>query len=138
MQIPDWLVRDARRAKRILASEPGLAVAYLYGSSLKTKAYRDVDIALLYRVSVRNPAGERLQRLASRLDKIFGRETDLHIISELPDPLRFRIVKEGVRLLARDPLAAVRFESETLIRFLDFKPAYDALTQRVLERSAHG
>ena len=122
----------------VLASEAGLAGAYLYGSALRIRNNRDVDIALLYGPSRRRPADSRLEKIASALDKAFGKETDIHLVSELPDPVLFRVIREGARLFAADRLAVVRFESETMIRFLDFKSSYDFLTERILMRSSHG
>lgn len=136
--IPPWLRQKVVRAKRVLARQSGLAAAYVYGSSLRTPRYRDVDVALLLRPSVRRPADSRLEAVALDLDKAFGAQTDLHLLDELPDPVRHRVLRDGVRILTPDPLAAVRFESETLIRFLDFKPAFDKLTDRILRRSGLG
>lgn len=129
-----WLALPAARARRELRGERGLAAAYLFGSALARSDFGDVDIALLYSPRARRPGSARLSALALRLDKALRAETDLTLIDDLPDPLRFRVVSEGLRFLTVDRLAAVRFESETLVRFLDFKPAYDRLGARILSR----
>ena len=123
------------RARGVLLRESRLAAAYLYGSALKGPGNRDVDVALLYRPAGRGPSPRALSELALRLDKAFGAETDLHLLSELPDPVRFRVVRDGVRILARDSLFAVRFEAGTMSRFLDFRPTYAFHTARVLGRA---
>ncbi len=133
-RIPVWLKPGILRARRALSRETGLAAAYLYGSALGRRDFEDVDVALLYASGARTPGQSRLSGLALSLDKAFQAETDLHAADELPDALRFRVVRDGVRFLTLDRLAAVRFESETLIRFLDFKPAYDRLNASVLAR----
>lgn len=138
MTLPTWLRKGAAEAERILRVQPGLAAAYLYGSALRSPRHRDVDIALLYRFSAPRPSDRQLAQTALALDKAFGSETDLQILSELPDPVCFRVIGEGARFLTLDPLTAVRFQSETLIRFLDFKPAYDFHTEKILARTSLG
>jgi hypothetical protein len=132
--IPSWLRAPAARARRVLRGVPGLAAAYIFGSSLTRRDFRDVDIALLMAPRATGPSDSRLNRLAVDLDGAFRAETDLHLCGRLPDPLLYRVVCEGARLATLDRLAAVRFETDTLIRFLDFKPAHDWLADRVLER----
>lgn len=138
VRVPSWLEKGVARAKRILAREPALAAVYLYGSALKTPRYGDVDVAFLMGPSRRRPADSRLNAIALELDKAFGAQTDVHLLNELPDPLRHRVIRDGLRILTLDPLAAIRFESETLIRFLDFKPTFEFLTDRILSRGGRG
>jgi predicted nucleotidyltransferase len=113
-----------------------LAAAYLFGSSLSRSDYNDIDVALVFSEGARAPAERELAEIALALDKAFHAETDLHLATDLPDAILFRVVRDGVRFLTLDPLAAVRFEADTLTRFLDFKPAYDWLTSRILQRQA--
>lgn len=133
--LPAWMKVKVGRARRLLAPQRWVAAAYLYGSSLRTHRFEDVDLALLPLPRAKLPGSGAMTALALSLDKAFSAETDLHLVCDLVDPLRFRIVREGRRFFTRDGLSAVRFESETLIRFLDFKPSFDRLTERILRRS---
>ncbi len=138
MKLPPWLRKGAARAELVLKRLPVLAAAYIYGSALKTPAHRDVDVALLLRPSRRRPADSRLAAIALDLDKAFGTETDLRLLDQLPDPVRHRVIRDGVRLVTPDPLCAIRFESETFIRYLDFKPVFDRLNDCILRRASRG
>ncbi len=131
---PPWLKDALARALRVLSQERWLAAAYLYGSSLRTRHFEDVDLAFVPRPKIRPPNSSELCALALKLDRTFQAETDCHLSTDLPDSILFRIVREGYRFLTRDELAAVRFESQTLIHFLDFKPTYDYLNNNILER----
>lgn len=88
-----------------MAGEPGLAAVYVYGSALRDPRYRDVDVALLVRPSKRRPPASRLEAIALELDKAFAAETDLHLLDELPDPIRHRVIRGGVRVMTLDRLA---------------------------------
>lgn len=133
-QIPSWLKTGASRARRVLSRQPGLAAAYLFGSALRSRHFRDVDVALLFASRSREPGPARMTELALGLDKSFKAETDLHLLSGLPEPVRFRVVRDGARFLTLDRLASSRFETDTLNLFLDFKPTFDRLAAGVLAR----
>ena len=74
-------------------------------------------------MSTRKAQGELLDALVRELKT---ERIDLFLLEEAPVPLAFRIVRDGVRLLATDPREDVSFRTRTIMRYLDFKPLRDA------------
>jgi len=102
-------------------------LAYLFGSHAKGEATElsDVDLAVSFDVGAdaRKAQGELLDALVRELetDRI-----DLVLLEDVPPPLAFRIIRDGERLVARDPREDVSFRTRTIWRYLDFKPLRDA------------
>ena len=105
----------------------GVRLAYLFGSHAKNEAtaMSDVDIAVSFDagIDVRKAQGELLDALVRGLetDRI-----DLVLLREIPIPLAFRVIRDGERLVVRDPREDVSFRTRTILRYLDFKPLRDA------------
>jgi uncharacterized protein YutE (UPF0331/DUF86 family)/predicted nucleotidyltransferase len=113
-------------AREVMAGQPWVAVAYLFGSVAQGRAgpLSDVDIGYLP-VDARDADSEG--RLLDQLVLRLGREdVDLLDLRHAPFPLRFRAVRDGRVLFCRDELARERFEVEAVLRYLDFKPLRDA------------
>jgi hypothetical protein len=102
-------------------------LAYLFGSHARGEVTKlsDVDLAVSFAagVDVRKAQGELLDALVLELktDRI-----DLVLLEEIPPPLAFRIIRDGERLVVRDPRENVSFRTRTIMRYLDFKPLRDA------------
>lgn len=99
---------DRERLKAVLASEPGLLAAWLFGSRAagRTHPGSDIDIALLYE---RPPALARLAALRARLQEALGMEdVDLVVLDEeTPSVLAFEAVSGSLlHCRDRDRLAA--------------------------------
>lgn len=112
--------------REVLASRPWIAVAYLFGSVAQDLAgpLSDVDIGYVA-AGVRNPdaEGRLLDELVLRLRR---EDVDLVDLQRAPFALRFRAVRHGRVLICRDEVTRVRFEVESVLRYLDFKPLRDA------------
>ena len=115
--------------KRVVAvlEAHNVRLAYLFGSHARGEATElsDVDLAVSFDLDVdrRKAQGALLDALALELetDRI-----DLVLLEEIPAPLAFRVIRDGERLLAKDPREDVSFRTRTLMRYLDFKPLRDA------------
>ena len=92
---------------------PGLCAVYRYGSAggPHERLDSDIDIALLAEMPL--PFGER-QKLAIKLAELTHRDVDLNDMLTLPLTLRVQIVMNGVRLYARDHVAAEYYDTHTL------------------------
>jgi predicted nucleotidyltransferase len=115
----------AGRIQQVLEEEPAVAVAYLFGSVAEGRAgpLSDVDVGVLFRASA---DGGAEGRLLDRLVEALGTEkVDLVLLAHAPIPLRFRAVREGRVLLSRDAVMRERFEVDSVMRYLDFKPLRD-------------
>lgn len=135
------LDRGAReRLARALDREP-VAVAYLFGSQATGRAgpLSDVDVA----VALTSPdsAGVRLDLLASAIEALGTDEVDLVLLDAAPPLLRHRVLRDGVRIVDRDPRARVRFETRALLDYLDTAPLREQLAagrRRRLEEGRFG
>lgn len=54
------------------------------------------------------------------------------------DPLKFRVISEGVKVVVRNQTLQVRFEAKVLSEFLDYKLTYDWLNDMLIRRLAYG
>jgi predicted nucleotidyltransferase len=113
-------------AREVLAGQPWVAVAYLFGSVAQGRAgpLSDVDIGYVSgEPRSEDAAGRLLDRLVLRIGRS---DVDLVDLRRAPFPLRFRAVRDGRVLVCGDELARERFEVESVLRYLDLKPLRDA------------
>jgi predicted nucleotidyltransferase len=123
----------------VAAGEPAVAAAYLFGSQATGRAtpLSDIDVGLLIDHDAGREAvvGTVTDALCRRLRT--GR-MDVVSLTEASLPLRYRVVRDGVRVFRRDAAATERFEAETVLQYLDFKPLRDAaftvMRRAILER----
>jgi predicted nucleotidyltransferase len=113
------------RIRDVLAEEPSVVAAYLFGSVAEGRhgPLSDIDLGILFAPGAGSDAVGRLtDRLVSRLRT---ERVDVVPLAEAPIPLRYRCVRHGQELLCRDPVARERFVVDTVMRYLDFKPVRD-------------
>ncbi len=111
------------RIQDVLRCEPDVVVAYLFGSHARGEAgpLSDVDIGVLLAGD-----GAAHGRLLDTLVERLGTERiDLVSLARAPLPLRYRAVRDGRLLVCRDEKLRQRFEAESVLRYLDFKPLRD-------------
>ena len=118
---PDEVLENVRR---VLASDPHVRWAYVFGSVARRTAYRDVDVALM--PSPTMPAGGVAwgQRIAA-LEAAVACKVDLVDLSRADLPLAGPMLLERVVVVDREPAARHAFEADTTSRWLDFKPCYE-------------
>ncbi len=123
-----------------LDREP-VAAAYLFGSQA-TRApgpLSDVDVA----VALTAHPGEatpdvRADLLVAAIDALGTDEVDLVLLDRAPPLFRHRVLRDGVLLVDRDPLARVRFETRALLDYLDTAPLREVLSAGRRGRLAEG
>lgn len=99
-----------------IKKEKEVSGIFLFGSHAtgRAKPYSDIDICVLARKGIPRKTKERILSNSSR-------KTDITIFWELPPQIRFRVIREGKVLFARDNKELQRAEVETVKSYLDFK-----------------
>ena len=104
---------------------PSVWAAYHFGSGAAgcSGPLSDVDIAVLIDPSARDETcGEMEDALcrALRTDRV-----DLVLLNRAPPSLAYRVIRDGRRVICRNARACEAFESDTVMRHLDFQPVRD-------------
>ena len=108
---------------------PSVWVAYHFGSGAAGRSgpLSDVDIAVLLDPAARDETcGELEDALcrALRTDRV-----DLVLLNRAPAAPAYRVVRDSRRVICRNARACEAFESDTVMRYLDFKPVRDRAFQ---------
>ena len=125
------------------ARSPGdLVCVYLFGSVARGEARpdSDVDVAVLFAAKAPGSAPVdplRGLHLAAELDGLLGKDVDVIDLETAPVDLIHRILRDGMLVLDRDPLARARFEVAARNHYFDLKPILDEY-RRVPRGRAHG
>lgn len=133
--------RRARERLAVALDREPVAVAYLFGSQAtgRAGALSDVDVAVA--LTAPESADVRLDLLASAIEALGTDEVDVVLLDGAPPLLRHRVLRDGVRIVDRDPRARVRFETRALLDYLDTAPLREQLAagrRRRLEEGRFG
>ena len=114
----------------------------LFGSQATGKAgpLSDVDVAVWLDSDLPR---EKLSALRSELtlaavEALGTDEVDIVVLNDAPPLFKHRAIKEGRRLLERDPVVRVRLETAALLEYLDTAPLRETLTVARRRRIAEG
>lgn len=115
----------------------GVQFAYLFGSQATGRARPDSDIDVAVHLDLRSPASASLDtslRLARKLESAAGMGPieALVVLNEAPLRLTGRVLRDRLIVYSADEPARVRYESETLRRFLDFNLHAEPLARQRL------
>jgi uncharacterized protein len=111
--------------KAVLQREPRIAYALLFGSHARGAAHArsDVDVAIGGLTSPLSPL--ELGDLTARLEGAAGRDVDLVVLDDAPPGLAYRVFRDGVTLLERDPRALAERKARACLDWFDWKPIED-------------
>ena len=130
------------RLVRALRERPEVLEAYLFGSQARGDAHAesDVDVAVyVERGATGDPAFGYMAELATVLASALGQEcVDVVVLNEAPPLLYHRVLRDGVRLLARDPRATTVREGRALSRYCDYLPQLRKIEAAHSRRIARG
>lgn len=133
---PDQDLVEGLRAA--LTDQPDVVAAYLFGSHARgvARPASDVDVAVLFD---RPPAPDRrLSLLADLATAACGRRPDLVVLNDAPAALAYRVLRDGVLLVASDDVRRIRHHVHTLDRYFDMAPARRTLAAGTRHRIQEG
>ncbi len=117
--------------RRVLAAEPHLRWAYLFGSLARGEPFRDVDVAVM--PAPEFPSGlVYWGRLVAALEETTGHRVDLADLTTAELPFVGPMLEERIVVLDRHTAARRTFEAETTSRWIDFRPHWQE-AQRLRE-----
>jgi predicted nucleotidyltransferase len=129
---------SARRRLSGALDRDGVVAASLIGSQARGTVgpLSDVDVGVWSEPDL--AAEERLRlRLDLAADAALAlgvAEVDVVLLNDATPLMRHRAIRDGVRLVERDPKARVRFEVRGLLDYLDTKPLREELARGLRHR----
>ena len=126
---PDGVVAVSKLVEelaRALAARPEICEAYLFGSQARGDAqpYSDVDVAVYIDPAAPvNPGfGIDCEIAADLMKALRTNDIDVVLLNRAGPLLYHRVLRDGIRVLARDLAAATRREAMALSRYCDYLP----------------
>jgi predicted nucleotidyltransferase len=138
--MPRELDELRRRLTEALERRPEVLEAYLFGSRAQGRAHAhsDVDVAVFVGEAPASPFGVEAE-LATALMAALGEDrVDVVLLNRAPPLLYHRVLRDGVRLVSRDPRATTVREGRALSRFCDYVAQLAKLDRAVRDRIAGG
>lgn len=140
-----WVPAVDQAARHRLAAaldREGVVAAVLFGSQARGRAgpLSDVDLGVWLDpvLGVQARLTMRLELLVAATEELGCDEVDLVVLNDATPLLRHRVLRDGERLLDRDPVARVRLETRALLDYLDTAPLRAALAAGVRHRIQEG
>ena len=127
---------------RALAARPEIYEAYLFGSQARgdSQPHSDVDVAVYVDPAAPMNAGFGIDcEIAADLMKALGtNDVDVVLLNRAGPLLYHRVLRDGIRVLARDLVAATRREAMALSRYCDYLPQLAKIEAAFAARLAAG
>ncbi len=121
------------------AQRNDVLAAYLFGSVARGEdhAASDVDVGVLLRAG--KPAAivdfDVVFAMQDELEERLGCHVDVVVMNGAPLDLLHRILRDGARLLDREPLLRMEFELQARTQYYDFLPLLLRYRETVLRRA---
>jgi len=136
------LLPSQRATADLFAAVDDVCLAVLYGSQARGQAgpLSDVDIAVLLERAC-DPARYfdiRLDLIGRLMQALNTNEVDVIILNQAPLALQYRVVRDGVVLYSRHHDHMIEFVSQSVSRYLDFKPVIERHERAILARARQG
>jgi len=113
-----------RRLTGALERRPEVLEAYLFGSRAqgRAQAHSDVDVAVYVAEVPDAPFGFEAEIAAEVMAALGESRVDVVLLNRAPPLLYHRVLRDGERLLSRDPVATTAREGRALSRYCDYVP----------------
>ena len=129
------------RLQELLDPRVEVLDAYLFGSSAagRAQSHSDVDVAVFVEpeLATGGPFGYRAELATVLIAGLGSNAVDVVVLNSAPPLLYHRVLRDGIRVLARDLRATTTREGAALSRYCDFIPQFDKL-KRARQRPASG
>lgn len=128
---------EMEHIQQYLSQQPGIVVAYLFGSLARKQGgpHSDVDIAVLLDPTLsRVELVERQLQLTLALDDMHHRPVQVTLLNNAQPLLAFQVVRDGQLLYQRDEMERIDFEVRIMKVYSDLKPMLDFHGQALLKR----
>jgi predicted nucleotidyltransferase len=120
----------------------GVVAVSLVGSQARGQVapLSDIDLGVWHDPGLDSAARLRLRLdlAAAAVSALGTEEVDVVLLNGATPLLRHRAIRDGRRLVERDPKARVRFEARALLDYLDTKPLRDELARGQRHRLEEG
>lgn len=127
---------------RALSGRQEILDAYLFGSQARgtPRADSDVDVAVYVDPATDMNVGFGIDAtLTADLMRALGRDdVDVVLLNRADPVLYHRVLRDGVRLLVRDPKATAGREGYALSRYFDFLPQLEKIRRAAQSRADRG
>lgn len=133
------LQRLKQGAEHVFGARSDVTAVYLYGSAARGESARDLDVAVLFRSEP--PPPRELEELAAELQRAgapHGPEIDLRCLNGTAPRFRANVLRDARVLVDRDRAVRIAAEARALSEWLDFKPVWERMRARMLERLGDG
>lgn len=120
MSLDDGRLRDA--LTRALEARDEVLEAYLFGSRAEGGAqpHSDVDVAVYVSEIPPAPFGYEAELTADLMSALGENDVDVVLLHRAPPLLYHRVLRDGIRLFSRDPMATTAREGAALSRYCDY------------------
>lgn len=111
--------------KSYFSNKRDITAVYLFGSHAKGRSnlQSDIDIAVLYKKNVkRDLFNDSLKISCDLMERLSCNKVDVVVLNSANPILKNQVYKYGVKVLCKDPVAAVRFKAASILEYLDFSP----------------
>ena len=126
------------RISQIVGNFPDVEVAYVFGSFLERRDFRDIDVALLVSEKLSSYNALKLaMHIGSELDfgiKI-GHDFDVRVLNNAHPEFQYEVVKTGVAVFSRDEQERFDYEADVISTYLDLKEMYDFFDREYLAKA---
>lgn len=114
--------------------------AYLFGSQARGEAaaHSDVDVAVFVSAVPDSPFGYDAELAAALMSQLGESRVDVVILNHASPLLYHRVLRDGVRLFARDLCATTGREGRALSRYCDYVPQLAKIDAAARARLAAG
>ena len=114
--------------------------AYVFGSRARGPAppHSDVDVAVFVAGTPDAPFGYEGELSADLMSALGESHVDVVVLNGAPPLLYHRVLRDGVRLLSRDPVATTAREGRALSRYCDYLPQLAKVDRTLRRRIAGG
>ena len=133
-------VREA--VQTIAGGDSRIVAVYLYGSAARGEEAADIDLAVLAERSVdAAPTPTELESMAATIESAAapkGLPIDLRRLNGATPRFSANVLRDGVVLYERDRPSRCHAEAEIMTRWGDFRPVWEGMRARMLQRWAGG